>query len=106
MFVWDEKSARQSLRDASVRFARHEAVVIRLRSEGDITASEAAALKLRDLKLHLRYLEAVLVAVVARLSHGWQANAAEGASTDNPTDHDPSSDAGRLSQAARAASAR
>jgi hypothetical protein len=68
MFIWDEKSARQRLRDASVRFARHEAVVLQLRSEGDITASETAALKLRDLKLHLRYSEAALMTVMARLS--------------------------------------
>jgi hypothetical protein len=81
MFEWDEKSARKRLRDASARFARHEAVVLRLRSEGDTTASEAAALKLRDLKLHLRYSEAVLVAVMARLSQGWRTSATDSAST-------------------------
>jgi hypothetical protein len=105
MFAWDEKSARDRLRDASGRFARHEAHVLRLRSEGDITASEAAALKLRDLKLHLRYSEAVLVAIMARLSWSRDTGVAEGSSTDNFNDHDPSSDAGQSSPVPSPASA-
>jgi hypothetical protein len=68
MLVRDEKSARERLREASVRVARHASVVLRLRTEGEVAASEAAALKLRDLELHLRYSEAVLATVLARSS--------------------------------------
>jgi hypothetical protein len=68
MFVWDESSASERLRDASARFERHEAVMLRLRTEGDTAALASATRELQDLERHRRYSKAVLVAVTARLS--------------------------------------
>ncbi len=77
MFVWNETSARCLVHEAAGRFARHEAIVLHLRTGGDMVAVETAVLELQDLQLHLLYSEAVLVAVRARLSRSCRTGTAK-----------------------------
>jgi hypothetical protein len=55
MIVPNETIACHRIREAAARLANRQALVLRLEAEGNMAAAKVAALRLRDLQLHLSY---------------------------------------------------